>query len=282
VVYNDMAGDANAELDGYIRQAYGKSRTIVDTGSSQGFVDPVPTAGDLPRYVKAPGGGYVSGYALIVYIVDEEGRVAEPVIVKGPDPGLCQVALQAMAQWRFRPATLNGVAVASTAAQEFNFGPRAGDQGFKMDSVIEYQPNEVLIDRLPPNERMKQYIRQVTEAAHNFFVGDTKPETLSLIFLFGPSGRRRLWLVSSVRPDDPPELAPLEKLILAVPTLEVRNGPVAICMTGVIAGGDGAQRAIGEFRRNPIPEEWRAVAKTMDNPPPFSSDEFLNRLLEKP
>jgi hypothetical protein len=47
--------------------------------------------------------------------------LAEPVVLKTTDERLNSIAMKAMEDWRFTPATLNGAAIATTAAQEFNF-----------------------------------------------------------------------------------------------------------------------------------------------------------------
>ncbi|HEY1848615.1 MAG TPA: energy transducer TonB [Opitutaceae bacterium] len=273
-LYNDRAGDGSADLDRAVRQAYSADYDVVDAGADDGFKDPVAVAGDFPRYVKDEHGQLIAGYVLIVYVVDAQGDVQNPVVVRGPDTRLCRIALTAMGDWKFKPGTLHGVAVASVAAQEFTFGPVTTREGFKLDSVTEYQPHDVIIRRIPPNERINEYIRQMTVTAHGFFVNDTRPETLSIVVVARPGGRSRIWLLPSIRRAQ--DLEPLKKLLLGVRPLEVKGGPVILCLTGLIAGGDGSEKVLGQEYRTPIPPEWKAFAKAMKDPPPFSSDAFLD------
>jgi hypothetical protein len=58
---------------------------------------------------------------LVTYVVSAEGRVVSPVVLKTADERLNATAIKALEEWRFEPGILNGVAIATTAAQEFNF-----------------------------------------------------------------------------------------------------------------------------------------------------------------
>jgi hypothetical protein len=278
VIYNNMAGDGSVDLDRTIKQAYGSTYTVVDTSPSAGFVEPVATAGDLPKFVKDRQGQLIAGYVLVVYIVTADGEVSDPVIAKWNDERLCRVALTAMGDWKFKPGRLKGAAVATTAAQEFNFGPLDISDGFKVERIVTYQPNDVLVKRMPPNERIKAYTAQMGQVAHNFFVGDTARETFDIVIVTRPGQRARVWFVSSVRPGNSRELEPLRRLLEAVPPMEVRGGPVILCLTALVAGGDAKFKPENEDYRNPVPSEWIDLAKSIKDPPPFSSDAFMDLL----
>jgi hypothetical protein len=276
VVYNNLAGDGGIELDRSIKQAYASRYTVVDTSRADGYVEPKAIAGDLPRYVRDKQGQAIAGYVLVVYIVTADGAVADPVMVKWSDERLCRVAVQVMADWRFIPGMLKGVAVATTAAQEFSFGSSDQSNGFKMERVVVYQPDDVMTRRLPPNERTKAYVDQMQQVAHNFFVGDAVPETFSIVVITRPGRRCRVWFVSSTRPGNSPELAPLRRLLENVPPLDVHGGPVILGFTGLIAGGDGKEQPMGEDYRNPIPTEWQQANHALKEPVPVSSDAFID------
>jgi hypothetical protein len=282
VVYNNLAGDGSAELDRSIRQAYGSSYTIVDTSRAAGFTEPSATAGEMPRIALDDRGQPILGSCLIVYIVSAAGLVSDPVIVKWSDERVCRVALAAMGDWRFTPGRLKGAAVASTAAQDFTFGPAEASGGFSMERLVVYQPNDLLMRRLPPNEAVDAYVSRVRQVAHNFFVGSATPETFHIVIVARPGPRCRTWFISSVRPGDSPELAPLRALLQAIPPLAVREGPVVLCLTAHVAGGDGKDQPNGEAFRNPIPSEWRALAATLKHPPAYSSDAFLDLIWPPP
>jgi hypothetical protein len=278
IVYNNLEGDGGVDLDRSIKQAYSSTYTVVDTSKAAGYVEPRALAGDLPKYVKDGQGKMISGYVLVAYIVTSDGAVDNPVIIKWSDERLCQVAVQAMAGWRFMPGTLKGLAVATTAAQEFSFGPSDESNGFKMERVVIYQSNDITLRRLPPGERTKSYFQELELVAHNFFVGDAVPETLSIVVVTRPGRRSRVWFVSSIRPGTSKELEPLRKLLEGVPPLDVREGPVTLALTGLIAGGDGKDTPMGEDYRNPMPSEWQEAARALKDPLPVSSDAFIDRV----
>jgi hypothetical protein len=276
VVYNNLDGDGGVEVDRAIKLAYGPKYTVVDTSRSAGFVEPRSTEGALPRFVKDKQGQLIAGYCLVTYIVSADGQVLDPVMVRWSDERLCRVALEAMADWRFTPATFKGAAVASTAAQEFNFGPVDVSNGFSMERIVVYQPNDILVKRMPPSERTKAYLGELRQVAHNFFVGSTTPETLSVVVATRPGLRCRVWFVSSIRPGNSRELEPLRRLLEAVPPLDVHGGPIVLALTALIAGGDGKDQKEGESYRNPVPAEWLEVTRGVKDPPAVASDAYMD------
>jgi protein TonB len=65
---------------------------------------PGPTM-DAKIRKKAPGTVY------ILFVVDQSGRVANPVVQKATDPAFEKPALAAVKQWKFEPGKRNGKAV---------------------------------------------------------------------------------------------------------------------------------------------------------------------------
>jgi hypothetical protein len=271
-----MAGDGGVELDRSIKQAYSSMYTIVDTSVAAGYAEPRAIAGELPKYVRDKEGRMVSGYVLVTYIVTADGAVADPVMVKWSDERLCRLVVGVMANWRFMPGTLKGLAVATTAAQEFSFGPNDQSNGYSVERVIVYQSSDVTTRRMPPGEGTKAYVGQLQQVAHNFFVGDAVPETFSIVVITKPGRRSRVWFVSSIRPGTARELEPLRKLLEGVPPFEVREGPVILGFTGLIAGGDGKDKPVDEDYRNPMPQEWLDANRALKDPLPVSSDAFVD------
>ncbi len=62
-----------------------------------------------PRY---PGGAYsfgVSGLTVIEVLIDREGRVSSPLVLKAlPAPTITWAALEALRQWKFEPGRIDG------------------------------------------------------------------------------------------------------------------------------------------------------------------------------
>jgi Gram-negative bacterial TonB protein C-terminal len=119
-IYNQVS-DGSAEMDTLVNAALAPKFTIVDIPASTDYVPPKPLVGHVPRTARTQTGALLGGHVLIAYVVTAEGRAAEPVILKTADPQLSRIALAALADWRFAPATLKGTPISTTAAQEFIF-----------------------------------------------------------------------------------------------------------------------------------------------------------------
>jgi hypothetical protein len=239
--------------------------------------DPVVDAVEPDVDLLALGAGIVGAQGLNgVAVAARAGLCDDDAVVRlvgGADAGKADFECH-----EEEPGTLKGAAVATTAAQEFNFGPRDISNGYEPAHVEIGQPRDVVLKRMPPSDVAAAYLNRIEEVAHHFFVGDTKPETLHIVIVTRPGLRARVWLVSSIRPGNSPELDPLRKLIAAVPPLEAHEGPFILAVTGRIAGGDSREPVDDRDTRFPIPEDWRALVKGLKDPPPFSSDAFLDLL----
>jgi TonB family protein len=276
IVYNEAAGDGSIELDREIKEAYAAMFTITDTTASEGYTEPSATAGTLPTAATDSTGNPIEGYVRMAYIVTANGRVAETRVLRATDRRLVDAALGAMAGWRFAPGRLNGVAVPTTAAQEFTFGGVDPSNGFVPTGLIMYQSQDILLRRLPSRDAFGAYLDQLKRVARHFFVGTTAPETIQIVVILRPGRSPRAWFVSSARMGNAPELEPLRRLLEGVPPAEVTGGPIAFAITGVVAGGDGKDPPPAKEARGPVPQEWRDAAKSLQVPLAVSSDGYLN------
>lgn len=119
-IYNHVTGEESS-LDRTVKAALAPKFSIVDIRDSPGYVGPKATAGGLPTIARTQSGELLSGYVLVAYVVTKEGRASEPVILKTTDERLNSISIKAMDEWRYAPAKLDDAAIATTAAQEFNF-----------------------------------------------------------------------------------------------------------------------------------------------------------------
>lgn len=95
-----------------------KLNTLAATGASGDGVDSLFSLADLdqkPRVVHQPGPVLdaaarrkAPGTVHILFVVDEQGRVENPVVQKSTDPVFERPALSAVRQWRFEPGKRNG------------------------------------------------------------------------------------------------------------------------------------------------------------------------------
>jgi TonB family protein len=119
-IYNYVNNESSA-IDPLVNAALAPKFTIVDIRDSVDYVQPKATAGRLPRIARMPTGEPLGGYVLVAYVITAEGRVTDAVVLKSADERLNGIATKAIESWRFAPATLKGVAIPTTAAQEFTF-----------------------------------------------------------------------------------------------------------------------------------------------------------------
>ena len=81
----------------------------------QAIYSPEPSFSDEARKAKA------QGIVLLVLVVGKDGKPSDIRVRQSLGMGLDEKALEAVSRWRFRPATLNGQAVATQIAVEVNF-----------------------------------------------------------------------------------------------------------------------------------------------------------------
>jgi hypothetical protein len=119
-LYN-LATEPNTDIDEAVFTCMAKHFNIIDIHDSKAYVPPKPIAGSLPRYALTNEGEQLSGYVLVGYAINPEGFFTKPCIIKTTDKRLNSFALEAMNEWRFNSGKVNGKAVTTAAAQEFNF-----------------------------------------------------------------------------------------------------------------------------------------------------------------
>ena len=79
----------------------------------QVFPDPVVTRADVP-----PG---VQGDVIVEVTIDEQGNVVETKLIQGIGYGIEDRVLATLRQWHFRPASRDGVAIASQHIVSFHY-----------------------------------------------------------------------------------------------------------------------------------------------------------------
>jgi periplasmic protein TonB len=77
------------------------------------FADPVVSRWELP--------GGAQGDVIVEITIDREGNVVEEKLLQGMGHGIDEKVIAALRDWRFRPATRNGVAIPSKHDVHFHF-----------------------------------------------------------------------------------------------------------------------------------------------------------------
>jgi TonB family protein len=84
----------------------------------------LPVVSPDPR-VAADELGSLQGDVIVEVTIDEKGTIVQKVVVQSLAPAIDSKVLEALESWRFRPATRNGVAIASKQDVYYHF-PRLG------------------------------------------------------------------------------------------------------------------------------------------------------------
>lgn len=149
-------------------------------------------------------------------------------------------------------AVLLGLPAAAIAAE--------GGAGFKTVTVVLYQPDEVLRNRVPSIEMLADFLKRLERVCSEFFDRAKTPEILDVVVAIKPGRRLRIWFVSPSRRQRDEQLNLLRQALEAVEAPDIRNGPVAVAILGAIAG---AQRKVPDPKAfaAPIPKEWKQAMK---------------------
>lgn len=76
-------------------------------------------------HVAADELGSLQGDVIVEVTIDEKGNIVQKVVIQSLTPAIDGKVLEALENWRFRPATRNGVAIASKQDVYYHF-PRLG------------------------------------------------------------------------------------------------------------------------------------------------------------
>jgi len=89
------------------------------------YRDPVEVQHDFPTYPERYRRAYLHGQVILEGTVCTDGTVQNSRVLRGVDPRLDQLALEAFRAWRYQPALLNDkpVAVFLSAAVNFKLEP---------------------------------------------------------------------------------------------------------------------------------------------------------------
>ena len=137
-----------------------------------------------------------------------------------------------------------------------------GTRGFEPKSVVLYQPDAILDERVPSVEGFAAYIKEIQAVCSTYFADANAPEALDVVVAIKPGGHSHVWFVSPSRPENDESLGRLRQQIESVNPPAVRTGPVAFAIMASIAGAQREPTGSGEFRP-PMPKAWMdAASKT--------------------
>lgn len=101
-----------------------------------------------PKYPRAMSRFGLRGSVTVDFVIDTTGAVQNPTIVRTDNPAFDELAIEAILQWKFQPATSEGKPIKTKARQEIHFEP---DRGQVKDAfTIEGSTDQ---SKLPPELR---------------------------------------------------------------------------------------------------------------------------------
>jgi TonB family protein len=90
-------------------------------GPGNGLFNPVPILRPEPKYTEEARLARIQGGVLLSLVVDASGAPRNIKVVRSLDPGLDQMAIEAVRQWTFKPGRKDGNPVAVQAQLEITF-----------------------------------------------------------------------------------------------------------------------------------------------------------------
>lgn len=93
----------------------------LDNAAAQNPTPPKPISTPEPNYSKEAKHFNVQGSVVLDVVIDKEGRIRQPKIIRPVGLGLDEKAVLGIQNWKFKPATLNGQAVPVEMAIEISF-----------------------------------------------------------------------------------------------------------------------------------------------------------------
>lgn len=87
---------------------------------------PEKISGRPPVYIEAARMARLMGVVIIEAVIDEQGNVTQPRVLKGLPMGLSEAAVEAVQSWKFKPATLDGRPVPVYYVLTINFQVEGG------------------------------------------------------------------------------------------------------------------------------------------------------------
>jgi TonB family protein len=91
------------------------------SGAEETFQAPILFKVWRPVHPVQLNGTGVSGYAIIVYVIDENGETTNVLVREASNRYFAHAARAAVQVWKYRPAFVNGKPVAMKAEQKFQF-----------------------------------------------------------------------------------------------------------------------------------------------------------------
>jgi len=116
--YAGKGSDSHGETEA--KAHYRSWYNVVDFNDERGYFPAKVSKKTIPPRLKE-GGRIIRGFVRIGVIVNENGRLVEPMVEYSTNPKLNRTLLSIIQQWSGSPAFLHGKPVATLKYQDFDF-----------------------------------------------------------------------------------------------------------------------------------------------------------------
>jgi len=133
---------------------------------------------------------------------------------------------------------------------------------YRLLNIALYQTDTVMKDRVGTSVDLVGYIKALNTAATDYFSAHPAgtPGILNLVVAFKPSGKSKVWLLTSNTTLENP--AGLILKLQAVPPPKPIGGPIAFCLHASLWGGADTSA----FAQPPYPKEWLDASQSATQP----------------
>ncbi|ACB74297.1 TonB family protein [Opitutus terrae] len=142
-----------------------------------------------PHYPWSMQASGLRGDVVVEFVVDYEGRVRKPIVVRTLNPGFNAAAIEAISRWRFEPATVHGRPVNTLVQQGIRFELRDAPGGGSDGLEVKQKAN---LSKLPPELRYDTPPKLTTLVQPKYpyaLLREGKRGTAQVTVLVGADGR---------------------------------------------------------------------------------------------
>jgi TonB family protein len=219
--------------------------------------NPAPLDTIAPVYPAALTESGKDGVAKLAFTVNEKGLVENPSVVEATEPEFGEAAMEAIKEWRFKPAMVDGKPVSKKVAIPFQFTASLEDKLNAQVGRKVYQPIDAKPVRARDLDERPVVIKRIRAPYPPDLAGTGLDERVAVDVIIGPDGK-----VYN------PEVAKIKRPLFLIPALigaagfeyepPVKDGQPVYCsfeMTVWVYEGE-TPPGRGETGRKPLPGGW--------------------------
>ncbi len=153
-------------------------------------------------------------------------------------------------------------------------------KGFDTAGVEFYLPQAATVGRASLDD-LATYTKKLQDVCETYFANTTAPDDLDIVAAVKPGPQSRIWLISLAPPPADQRLAALRQKLAAVEPPPVHDGPIALSIHGLIAGGND-QPPTKPGKPPQMPDDWKTVLLQNRTAKAVTFDELMDVVWDGP